>query len=301
MAERTLEVAGRLWFLAAVLGQWIFVAYVVLFYGGTALRGKPEAWNEVLPHGYVRGDTMGNGVVAIHLFLAVVIMVGGPLQMVARIRRYAPSLHRLNGRLYMLAVCVTSIAGLYMVWSRGGPGLIPHVGVSLDAVLIMSFAVLAVRRAMAGDIRAHRRWALRLFMVVNAGWFFRIGLMQWLFLYQGPVGFDPKTFTGPFISFLSFADYLLPLAMLELYLRARDRSGAGGRFAMAAALLVLTMGMGLGMFVATRVLWLPRIQAGASLVQAGVVSVPGAPAPPRLAALKHDSGRDPSNALGKDR
>jgi hypothetical protein len=29
---------------------------------------------------------------------------------------------------------------------------------------------------------------------------------------QGPAGFDPETFKGLFINFLSFADYLLPLA-----------------------------------------------------------------------------------------
>jgi uncharacterized membrane protein len=259
-AEKALKAAVQLWFATAVAGQWIFLTYVVIFYGGTALQGNFEAWNKVLPHGHTPGDPLGNTAVAVHLALAVIIMVGGPLQLIPGVRRRFPTLHRGSGRLYIITVFVTSVAGLYMVWSRGRADLVQRFGISLDAVLIISFALLALRYAMAGDIRTHRRWALRLFMVVNAGWFFRIGLMQWLFLNHGPVGFDPRTFTGPFLSFLSFADYAVPLAMLELYLQAKDRGGVSGRLAMAGALVVLTVAMTIGIFAATMVMWLPHIQ-----------------------------------------
>src|SRR5712691_5622884 len=109
-ADSALKIAARFWFLVAVVGLWIFVVYVVAFYGGSAIQGDLEAWNRALPNGYVPGDTVGNFVVAIHLFLAVIIIVGGPLQLIPRIRRHAPSFHRWNGRLYMLTVFVTSIA-----------------------------------------------------------------------------------------------------------------------------------------------------------------------------------------------
>ncbi|HEV7767700.1 MAG TPA: hypothetical protein VGQ76_22045, partial [Thermoanaerobaculia bacterium] len=104
-----------------------------------------------------------------------------------------------------------------------------------------------------------RRWALRLFIVASAVWFFRVGLMLWVVLNQGPAGFDPKTFTGPFLTIWSFGDYLLPLAILEIYLRTKDRAGAWGRLAMAGALVVLTIAMGIGVIVATMGMWLPRI------------------------------------------
>jgi uncharacterized membrane protein len=259
-AEKALKAAAQLWFVAAVAGQWIFVTYVVIFYGGTALQGNFEAWNKVLPHGHTPGDTLGNTSVAVHLALAVIIMVGGPLQLIPGLRRRFSTLHRWSGRVYILTALVTSVAGLYMVWSRGRADIVQRLGISLDAVLIVAFALLALRYAMAGNITTHRRMALRLFMVVNAGWFFRIGLMQWLFLNRGPVGFDPRTFTGPFLSFLSFADYAVPLAMLELYLQAKDRGGASGRLAMAGALVVLTVAMTIGIFAATMVMWLPHIK-----------------------------------------
>jgi hypothetical protein len=66
-------------------------------------------------------------------------------------------------------------------------------------------------------------------------------------------------FQGPFLDFLSFTQYLLPLAVLELYLRAQDRAGASGKSAMVTGLLVLTAAMGVGVFGATVGMWLSRI------------------------------------------
>ena len=260
VADRALKFATRFWFVIAVAGQWMFAFYVAAFYGGAAVRGDLQAWNKVMPHGHVPGDTMGNAAIAAHLFLAVIIIVGGPLQLIPQIRSHAPAFHRWNGRIYMPAVFLTSLAGLYMVWSHGTVGdVVQHLGITLDAILIMVFAVLALRYAIARKITTHRRWALRLFMVVNGVWFFRVGLMFWIVVNQGPVGFDPKTFTGPFLSFWSFADYLLPLAILELYLRTKERAGATGRFAMAVGLFVVTLAMGTGIVVATMGMWLPRL------------------------------------------
>jgi hypothetical protein len=258
IAENALKLAARIWFVAAVVGQLIFVAYVIAFYGGSAVRGDLNAWSGV---GYKPGHPMSNTVTAIHLLLAVVIMVGGPLQLIPRVRRRWPAFHRWNGRIYLPAVVLTSMAGLYMVWSRGrGLRLVPKLGISIDAMLIVLFAGLALRYALARRFDTHRRWALRLFMVVNAGWFFRVGLMQWIVLNHGPAGFDPTTFTGPFINFMSFADYLLPLLLLELYLWSADRGTASGRFATAAGLFLATVAMTIGIFAATLGMWLPRMK-----------------------------------------
>lgn len=260
LSNTALNAAARFWFTVAVLGQWMFVAYVAIFYGGAAMHGNLESWNKVLPRGYAAGDWMHNIVVGAHLLLAVIIMIGGPLQLIPQIRRHALAFHRWNGRFYAPAVFLTSIAGLYMAWGPGTiGGLVQHLGISLDAVLIMIFSVLSVYYAMKRKLDVHRRWALRLFMVVNGVWFFRVGLMLWLTIHGGPVGFDPKAWRGPFLDILSFADYLLPLAVLELYLRTKDHAGTPARFAMAGLLFVLTLAMAVGIFAATMGMWLPRI------------------------------------------
>lgn len=259
-ARKALNASANCWFLTAVIGQWIFACYVAVFYGGTALRGDFEAWNAVLPHGIVIGDDVGNFVIASHLLLAVVIILGGPLQLIPQIRKLAPTFHRWNGRIYMLTATVLSVGGIYMVWTRGAVGdLSQHVAITVNGLLIMLFAALALRHALARNITAHRRWALRLFIVVSGVWFFRVGLMLWLLIHQRPAGFDPQTFTGPLLTFLAFAQYLLPLAVLQVYFRVQDKGVTTSSAAMAAGLFALTLAMAAGIFAATMGMWLSRI------------------------------------------
>ncbi|GEM_PF-158382 len=261
-ADKALKAAAGLWFLVAVIGQWIFVVYIVSFYGRSVAEGDLARWNRILFHGYIPGDHMGNLALGIHILLAATITVGGPLQLTPQIRDRFPVFHRWNGRIYMLTAFTTSIVALYLVWIRGGSSgdVSQHLGVSLNAVLIMLCATMALRYALARNFKTHRRWALRLFLVVSGVWFFRVGLTLSALLFKGPFGFDPTTFQGPFLTFLSFAQYLLPLAVLEIYLRTQDRTGAPRRIAMAAGLFVLTLAMGAGIFGATMGMWLPNIK-----------------------------------------
>lgn len=252
--------AAGLFFLVTVAGQLIFAGYIVLLYGGHAARGNLALWNQVMTHGHVAGDGVGNAATAVHLLLAAIIMLGGALQLLPQVRRLAPRLHRWNGRVYLAGAVVAALSGMYMVWWRGAVGdTVQHVGISVNAVLVLLFAGLALRRVLQGDIAAHRRWALRLFLAVSGVWFFRVGLMFWLAANGGPAGFDPATFRGPFLSFLSWAQYLLPLAVLELYLRCRAHGGAWQHWCMALLLASLSLAMAAGVAVATMGLWLPQL------------------------------------------
>jgi tetratricopeptide (TPR) repeat protein len=149
-----------------------------------------------------------------------------------------------------------------MMWIRGSiADSFQRWGFTLNVVLLWLCAAMAVRYAIARDFRTHRRWALRLFLVVSASWFFRAGLSLSFLLFRGPFGFDPNTFRGPFLTFMSFAMFLFPLALLELYFRAQDRGGVPWRMAMAAGLVVLTLAMGAGVFTAAAAVWMPSIKA----------------------------------------
>lgn len=260
MANKLLKGSAIFWFSVAVIGQWIFAFYITAFYGGSALHGNMDAWNKKMPHGYIAGDHVGNIVVAMHLFLAIIITVGGPIQLIAKVRTRFPRFHHWNGRIYIVAVVMTALVGLYMGWVRGSVGgFIQQLGISFDAILVIVFAGLTLRYAIVRNIKVHRRWALRLFMVVNAVWFFRVGLMLWLIIFRAPVGFNPETFEGPFLNFLGVADYLIPLAILELYFFAQTKAEAKGRMFIAISLIILTLAMAVGIFGAIMGLWLPYI------------------------------------------
>ena len=67
------------------------------------------------------------------------------------------------------------------------------------------------------------------------------------------------TFSGPFLTFLSFSTYLLPLFVFELYLLVKEKSSTFGKLAMTTGLLILTAAMAVGIFIAAMGMWLPRI------------------------------------------
>lgn len=258
-ADGALKASASFWYLTTLAGQAAFALYVVAFYGGAAAHGRFENWNHVLVGGFVRGGLVGNVVLAAHLLLAVVVTVGGPLQLLPRLRARAPAFHRWNGRLYLTLAFAVTLAGLYAVWTRGtAGGAMMRFGISLNGVLILACGVQAWRLALAGRMDAHRRWALRTFILVSGVWFFRVGLMAWILANQGPVGIGDD-FDGPFVRFWAFGCYLVPLAVLELYLRARSRPEAAAKAGMASLLFVLTAGMALGIVGASVGMWLPHL------------------------------------------
>lgn len=255
-----LNFSAQFWFIIAVLGMWIFAFYVAAFYGGAAMDGDFMRWNRVLPHGYIEGDSMGNLAVAIHLIFAVIVMVGGPIQFIPQLRKYAPKFHRWNGRFYLGAAVLISLSGIYMVVTKGTiTGLVGDISVSLNGVLILLFAYLALKNAVKRKFDEHRKWALRLFLVMAGVWFFRVGLMCWLFIHKSPVGFDPETFRGPFLVFLGFGQYLIPLAIVELYFIAQRKKKSLIKILSAAIIFAFTVITALGTFAATMGMWLPRI------------------------------------------
>ena len=263
VANTALKAATRFWFAVTVLGQLAFAFAVASFYGMAAIRGDHHAWNGHITHGYVPGDTMGNLAVAMHLSSAVVIMLAGAVQLVPQVRSRFPMFHRWNGRIYMLTALALSAAGVYMHWVRGSVGdSAQHIGGTVNAVLIWFCGAMALRYAMARNFGAHRCWALRFFLVVSASWFLRIGLFLTLLVFKGPVGFDPSSFTGPFLTFMVYAQFLVPLGVLEIYLRAQDRPGAVRRLATAAMLFVVSLLMVAGLFAVTMAIWVPQVKAG---------------------------------------
>jgi len=256
-----LNKSAQIWFSIALLGQLIFVFYIILFYWLNIYSDNFAALNNVLPNGFVKGNKVGNAALLVHLFLAAIITLSGGLQLIPKVRAVAPKFHHWNGRIYLLTVLIISITGLYIVWTADNVagGAVQQYGLSLNALLIIVFSILTVKHAIARNLAVHRRWALRLFMVVSGVWFFRVGLMFWIMVNQGPVGIDVKTFTGPFVTFIAFANYMLPLAILELYFRAQVHSSSALRWCVSALVLTATVAMLIGISAVTMLKWLPRV------------------------------------------
>ncbi len=260
--NKILNLTGTIWFVVATAGQWLFGLYIVLFYGKSTIMGNFEQWNKALPRGYVPGDWKGNVAIGTHVLLAAVMVLGGPLQLMPQVRNRFCNFHRWLGRTYVVTAMVVSTAGVWMIWTRGAVGdTFMHLSNSIQAIYIVLFALFCIRSARKRQLSMHRIWALRLFMVANGVWFFRIGLLCWLVLNGGPVGFDPKTFTGPFLTILSLFSYAvpLPLIVLELYLYAQRKQVKALSLAVGTLIAFCTVLMVIGIIGAAMGLWLPRL------------------------------------------
>ncbi|MET3664757.1 DUF2306 domain-containing protein [Caulobacter sp. 1776] len=260
-AARALSLSVAAWFVALVMGLWAFGLYILALYGIGAATGNWERWNVVLPsgHGYSRGDTAGNLALGVHLLMAVFVTFAGAIQLVPALRAKAPAFHRWNGRIFIAVAFVIAGSGLYIAFTRGAvAGAYMAVGNTLNAVLLMSCAAQALRFALKRRFDIHRRWALRAFVLMLGVFFYRLGMMLWFVANHGPVG-HTEAFDGPFDIFLAFAHVLLPLAILELNLLARERGGAVAKFAMAGVMAVATVATAAGGLFAAFGLWLPRL------------------------------------------
>jgi uncharacterized membrane protein len=254
IADTALSVAGRLWFTVALIGQWAFVYYIANFYGPSTLTGHFQSWtrNSNLVKGYVVGDTAGNVFFGAHALMAAVIAFGGAIQLIPRIRTRAIAVHRWNGRLFMLTALGVALSGLYLIWVRGSsPTFLGAMATSLNGALIIACVALAWRAALDHKITAHRRWALRAYLVANGQWFFRVGVFA--------VAMLDRKLVEPFFMMWGFGCTLVPLAVLEIYLRTRDSGGPGGRLAMACGLAVLSGLTALGIVGVYLAMWRPLL------------------------------------------
>jgi uncharacterized membrane protein len=240
-----------------LVGQWIFAGYVGLYHGTLIARKGLEGMGEThMPNGFMPGDSFGNLILAVHLVTAIIIIGGGPLQLIPQLRKSVPKFHRVVGRLYIFFVFFAALAGLYLTWTRPMPAfssMYQLVAISIEAVLIIWFAMLALRFAILRKIIDHQKWALRLFMVGSGVWSLRIGYMVWFFL-EGTFNFKWK----PFFDFWSFGSFIIPLAVLELFFLSKTKPQL--RTPLACIILFLTLLMALGVFLATYAMWFPRIQ-----------------------------------------
>ena len=252
---RAMTLAGAGWYAPVLVGQFIFAAYVLYAYGAPLIFGEITDWNDHLSQAWMPGRTVGNWAVAAHLGLALIIHIGGPLQLVPAVRRRFPAFHRWTGRAFVAAVIVGVASGAYMLVVREIGAWTLRAGFITQGVLILWFVYYAARHAIRREIDAHMRWATRLFLAASAVWFYRVMIMIW-FVLTGGVGIDPSTGTGWFLDIMSVGQFL-PLVVYELYVRLKTQGGASARFAMAGFLWIAAAATTVGVALAALGMWFP--------------------------------------------
>ena len=157
----------------------------------------------------------------IHTVAGLLATLLGPLQFIRRLRVRYPAMHRLTGKVYLIAVLVAATCALSLAVTVRIGEAYPwtshsyQVGLVIGAGLWLITAAIAYMAIRRRNVARHRAWMIRNYTVT----FFFITFFAALDLglYLGWTGI--MTVTGPLV----FTCLLLPLAIVELALRMRPR------------------------------------------------------------------------------
>jgi uncharacterized membrane protein len=241
------------------MAQICFVIYLALGYGLTGVTTGVSGWSRLNSTAYVANDATGNFMYAVHVLLAIVMIIGGSLQLIPSIRTKYPRFHRYNGRIFVLLACTISLAGIYLILARGSVGSTLTQGLTIfgGCVVILS-SILAVRAVKKRNISLHKIWVIRLYLAANGVLFFRLMIFAWLLMF-GTLGVDFTTFTGPTVLAVSICSYVIPLLIAELVRHAETTTNKIIKIATASLMVLISTIFVVGLFGIVLAEWYPAI------------------------------------------
>lgn len=171
---RTIFVVG--WVAVAITAILVAVVSSRYFLISFDLAAPPELLAVVAQRKFVFFLHIGCGIVALAL---------GAWNFVEASRRRFINLHRWIGRIYLICVLVSGIAGLALATTAQG-GIAGQIGFGMLAVLWLSTGALAYYRIRNYDILLHRQWMIRNYALTFAA----VTLRIWIPLLIGSAGYD---------------------------------------------------------------------------------------------------------------
>lgn len=254
--------AMTLWVGIIWLGQWLFAAYIFFQFLQPSLVGNLSAAQfSHMIKGHVAGDSFGNGVLILHVLPVFLLSAAGVLQLIPSIRTRFPTFHRWNGRVFLLLGLAGALTGLYLTWIRDARlSDLGALGITLNGLLIPVAIGFAWHYARARQFAKHRRWAVHAFILVNGVWSLRLLLMGWFMINQGANG-NNATMDGPADIIFSYACYLLPMLVAEIYFAAERKKSAVFNGVVNSALMAAIAITLIGTVAAFIMMWWPRISA----------------------------------------
>jgi uncharacterized membrane protein len=149
--------------LAAVLA--VAVAFVAKYVFHYYLHYNPPAFFDLWP---VRGWLL------IHISCGTIAILIGPFQFSRRLRRRNLPLHRITGRVYLIAVLLASLASLRLAWAAAANGWAWGFGLAMLAVAWLTTSGMAFYAVRKRQITIHKEWMVRSYVVTFAFVTFRL-------------------------------------------------------------------------------------------------------------------------------
>lgn len=105
--------------------------------------------------------------IRIHIILALIALLTGPIGLNKRIRAKSPTFHRWNGRIYMFSIVLNFVPGVYVSFYASG-GILSTVGfLILDTLWLLS-TIVGVFYIKKKNVQLHSSWMIRSFFLTFA-------------------------------------------------------------------------------------------------------------------------------------
>lgn len=259
-SDLILKYTVRGWVGIALLGQWAFAIYILSLYALPLLVGATAQAGDISPtQGFDTSADFNSIMFFTHIIPAALMAMSGMLQLFPKFRARYPKFHRWNGRMFFVLGLSGAFTGLYLTW---GAGLrlsdFGALGITLNGLLIPVAIFLAWRAIRNRNVVQHERWAIHSFLLVNGVWSFRLYLMGWYLVNQGPNG-NSQSLDGPMDIFFSYACYLLPMFFAELIFWAKRQKNSKINMLVIATTSVALVSTLVGITAAGMMMWGPRI------------------------------------------
>ena len=153
-----------LWYLMTILA-----AFVALY--GFVFLLIPDMGSEE-----IRERFLGKPIVGLsHVYGGGLALLVGPFLLNSNIRNRFLNTHRIVGRVYLLAVLASGLAGLYSATVTFG-GLSAQMGFGALAILWLWSGAMALVRIRQGDLARHQVWMYRNYALTYAAVTLRFAL-----------------------------------------------------------------------------------------------------------------------------
>lgn len=254
--------AAGLLVVVSWLSGVVFAAYIVGFFGGTAVREDAYRWNESLPGLYDPSSRLSTSAIGAHFLAGTILVLLGPVQLIGRLRRSVPRLHRWLGRIYVVSAAAAGVGGLAFIVGHGTVGgTLMDIGFGFYGVLMLLSATLSYLYARSGRYNLHRAWAIRLFALTIGSWLYRIEYGAW-FLLSGFFG-SLAQWSDWFHALMVFFFYIPNLIVAEFVIRAERQDRTARADILASGLLVVASAfIAFVTWIFAADIWGPRILSG---------------------------------------
>ena len=153
-------------FFTIAVGLYPIIYYLVDMHDKGLLQSKPDT---------LLKDNLWHTCFYMHITFGGIALLTGWEQFSTKLRLKYLKAHKLIGKVYLVSVLLSGLAGLYIAFYATG-GIISKLGFGALAVLWLFSAIMAYVRILQKNITAHQNWMLRNYALTFAA----VTLRLWL-------------------------------------------------------------------------------------------------------------------------